>query len=274
MRLKTGIGYFSLFTLHSLSFQPPILLHGIEGHEGKEDGRGGFVGLIGEVGTVVVILAEFYAAGTTEHDVDDGHITREGEEPMPPEGVCAETADEHPRPEEHLAKVVGATHEAIEARADETMGVALLGYAFLMVGHGFKKEASGGNTHAYPQSDIIPHSTLQAYGEGRHLAHIEQGATHPDEEMGRHGIVGIGLGVEAHGMAIGGTLQFAPQQVTCQTAAIDDGKTREEGGAKRERAPVHHAQGHTYGRNAGAVTHGDKPQKAVPSDGVNKEGDE
>ena len=258
-----------------LSLQPLVFHHAVERDEWKQDGGVVYVGLVFGVVTVDFVLAQLQATGTAEHNVDDADVAYGGDDPLPHGEVCADAAEQHACPDDHLAKVVGAAHDAVETCVDESFGIALLGSGLLRVGSGFEQDATEhqGGANPRPQfADLAAGPCVhQAESHRADLQHVQYGAEEPDSNDDTDGFLLLQRWV-VEDFTVGCSLALADKQVGAQTETEDDEQRTQRHGGCRELAAEHHQQGSRERDNAVAVAQTEEIDEILPAHGRHREG--
>lgn len=244
-----------------------MLLHGKERDERNHDRRRGLVPLVFRVVSVVLVLPDLQAARPAEHDVNDAQIAEDGADPLDGVGVHGDPGHKDAGPEDHLAKVIGATHQAEEACVNKAPGVCLLRAVLLEVRCRLEHESRGRDHQANNAEDIGAAVAFQAEQDGGGLQHIEQRRRDPDAHLGHDGNALVGLDLALHATVVGG-LNVAVDKVSGKPASVDNEQDALERGSHGKGAPKDRQKANAYEGDRRSIANGDEPHVLAEAAGA------
>ena len=252
--------------------QPFVFFHAVQGDEGQQNRHGGDVFLVFGVGAVVLVLADLQAAGAAEHHEDDARIAHGHDDPLADAADGTNAANQHAGPENHLAQVVGAADDAVQAGVHEPSGIFLLGGVLLHVGGGLQHDATEHDECADVSPHIAAAAIVQAVEYAGDLGDVQQGAGDPDGDFHAEGNGLAVLNLTDHVLLVGAAFELPDGQITAQAAAVDDEQDAADYGAQAQFLAVqqHHQQ--TLTCDGEAVAQGDEPDIVFESDGADDHG--
>ena len=103
-----------------------MLFYTVQGNKGQQDGYSLNVLLIFRIVAVVLVLTDLQTASAAEHNEDDSCIADQSHDPLTPVPHTADAGNQHAGPENHLAQIVGAADEAVQAGIYKAAGIFLL----------------------------------------------------------------------------------------------------------------------------------------------------
>lgn len=245
----------------------------VQRDEGDEDRGVLGVVMVLRVAAILLVLAQFKAAGAAEHDPADAQVPADGGDPLPCAAEDGDTGDEDAGPRDDFTEIIGATHQAEQSHVAETVRMLLLESVLGQVGCGFKQDAGAHDRRTHNGHGVGARMILQAECDRGGLTCIEQRATHPSEELeGELHMLPV-VNRLLHDLMVGGAAVLACEQITTKSQAIDNKERRHDGRNRCEATTDSEVnkQGRTDAGDREAVANRDEPDVPVETDGADCE---
>ena len=235
------------------------------------------VGLVLRVVTVVVVLADFQPASSTEHDVDNAQVAYRRGDPLEGSLVGAKAGEEAAGPEKNLSKVVWATDNLVQARITEALGVLPFCLEFLYICPAFHHEAAGHHhtADACPNPAGGQHEAHIGQPEVHrgHLHHVEHRHRKPDGQLEGNSDRLAGLCQLRKGLLVGGALYLPHNQKATETEAVENQQEAEGKGRGLQAVAVHDDHGNGAACHRKTIPYRNEVEEPIPAQATDSQGD-
>ena len=165
---------------------------------------------------IFLVLPQLESARAAEHDPADAQVAADCGDPLPGAVEYRDAGDEHARPGDDLAEVIRAAHHAEEPDIAEAVWVLLLEPVLREIRGGFEYDANAHDRRAHNGDGVGSRMVLQAEGNWRGLACVEERAADPCEKPERELDIVPVVDCLLHHLVVGGAAVIACEQIAAE----------------------------------------------------------